>query len=223
MTCGLDSQNAPAAKQGRKLAKPIGHCIKTGHSSKMPLSHSSKAGKALYPAVFFDRDGTLMHEVHYCGDPGKVSAIPGASEALLRLKERGFRNIIITNQSGIGRGYFTVQQFEDVQAELLRQLGPGRVDATYFCPNLPDVNSPRRKPAPGMVLDAVREHDIDLRRSFFVGDAASDIECGRNAGVRTILVATGYGQRDAHSSPDFKVAHVVEAVDLILALTEKDD
>jgi D-glycero-D-manno-heptose 1,7-bisphosphate phosphatase len=170
----------------------------------------------LHPAVFFDRDGTLMHEVHYCDDPAKVAAIPGAADALRRLKARGYRIIIITNQSGIGRGYFTVAQFEAVQAELLRQLGPGLVDATYFCPDHPDQESTRRKPAPGMIFEAEKEHALDLKNSFFIGDAASDIQCGKNAGVRTILVGTGYGQRDAGCAPDFKAADVVEAVGIIL-------
>ncbi len=171
-----------------------------------------------HPAVFFDRDGTLMHEVHYCDDPKKVIALPGAAEALLRLKERGYRIIIITNQSGIGRGYFTVEQFEAVQAELLRQLGPGRVDATYFCPDHPDQESTRRKPAPGMVFEAGKDHALDLKNSFFIGDAASDIQCGKAAGVRTILVETGYGQRDKQCAPGLHARDVVEAVDLILSL-----
>ncbi len=177
------------------------------------------AESTLRPAVFFDRDGTLMREVHYCDNPSKVSAIPGAAEALLRLKGRGFFIVIITNQSGIGRGYFTVAQFEAVQAELLRQLGDGRVDAAYFCPDAPGVESLRRKPAPGMVLEAAAEHGIDLGQSFFVGDSVADIGCGKNSGVRTVLVATGYGERDAGCEPDFKAANVVEAVDLILRLT----
>lgn len=173
---------------------------------------------SLHPAVFFDRDGTLMQEVHYCSDPAKVSAIAGAAEALALLKARGFLNVIITNQSGIGRGYFTVAQFEQVQAELLRQLGPERIDATYFCPDSPDSPAPRRKPSPAMVFEAASALPIDLARSFFIGDAASDIECGRAAGLRTILVQTGYGQRDAHCQPDFTAPNVTEAVALILAL-----
>lgn len=163
-----------------------------------------------------------MREVHYCHDPEKVSVIPGASEALLELRARGFRNIIITNQSGIGRGYFTVVQFQTVQAELIRQLGANRIDATYYCPDVPSAESHRRKPAPGMIFEAALEHHIDLKRSFFIGDAASDIACGRNAGVRTILVATGYGQRDAGCEPDFKVANVVEAVELVLQVSSLD-
>jgi D-glycero-D-manno-heptose 1,7-bisphosphate phosphatase len=187
----------------------------------MPTPATSTAERPQRPAVFFDRDGTLMREVHYCDDPAKVSAIPGASAALGRLKEHGFRNIIITNQSGIGRGYFTAQRFEEVQAELLRQLGRDQVDATYFCPDLPETGSLRRKPAPGMILEAARDHDIDLEHSFLIGDAASDIACGQNAGLRTILVATGYGERDADCSPDFRAANVAEAVDLILRQAKK--
>jgi D-glycero-D-manno-heptose 1,7-bisphosphate phosphatase len=183
---------------------------------------NTNANTSIYPAVFFDRDGTLMREVHYCDDPGKVFVIPGASDALTHLKERSFRNIIITNQSGIGRGYFTVAQFEAVQAELIRQLGVNRIDATYYCPDVPSVESSRRKPAPGMIFEAAKEHRLDLTRSFFVGDAASDIACGRSAGVRTILVATGYGQRDADCKPDFKVANVVEAAELILRVSSLD-
>ena len=174
-------------------------------------------------AVFFDRDGTLMQEVHYCSDPKKVAAIAGAAEALAQLKERGYLNVIITNQSGIGRGYFTVEQFEQVQAELLWQLGSANIDATFFCPDSPDSPdspAPRRKPSPAMVFEAAAALGIDLKRSFFIGDAASDIECGRAAGLRTILVKTGYGQRDAHCQPDFTAINVTEAVAMVLEMSK---
>lgn len=183
-----------------------------------PATLAMNSPTHLHPAVFFDRDGTLMHEVHYCDDPAKVATIPGAAEALFRLKERGYRIIIVTNQSGIGRGYFTAGQFEAVQAELLRQLGPSLVDATYYCPDHPDQVSARRKPSPAMLYEAKKDHALDLKNSFFIGDAASDIECGKNAGVRTILVETGYGQRDQHCSPDFRASDVVGAVGIILSL-----
>ena len=175
--------------------------------------------RPLRPAVFFDRDGTLMEEVHYCSDPAKVAAMPGAAEALGRAHARGFLNVIITNQSGIGRGYFTEEQFQLVQAELLRQFGDGAIDATYFCPDHPDQPSARRKPAPGMVQEAATDLGIDLARSFFIGDMATDIECGRNAGTRTVLVATGYGQRDTATVADFRARDVVEAIDWVLAQT----
>ena len=165
------------------------------------------------PAVFFDRDGTLMEEVHYCADPGLVRAVPGAAEMLRRLTAGGFLCVIITNQSGIGRGMFTLAQYEAVQAELLRQLG-GAIAATYMCP---DLDSPRRKPETGMVLEAVRDLRIDPARSWFVGDKPADIECGFRAGTRTILVETGYGQQyDGKIKPDFGAKNVVEAGALIL-------
>jgi D-glycero-D-manno-heptose 1,7-bisphosphate phosphatase len=92
-------------------------------------------------AVFLDRDGTLMEEVHYCGDPAKVKVFPGVPEALRRLKAAGFRTFVITNQSGIGRGLITEAQYRAVQDEALRQLGQGTIDASYFCPDAPGVPS----------------------------------------------------------------------------------
>ena len=169
------------------------------------------------PAVFFDRDGTLIEEVHYCSDPSRVRLYPGVPEALAKLKSAGFLNIIITNQSGIGRGIITLGQYEAVHAELLRQIGnPSLITATYYCPDHPNVPSTRRKPAPGMVLEAAQDHGIDLSRSWFIGDKAADISCGKAAGTRTILVQTGYGQQETASAPDFLAKDVVAAVEIIL-------
>lgn len=178
------------------------------------------AGNGSWPAVFLDRDGTLMHDVDYCGDPGKVQVYPQAPPALRRLKENGFRLIVITNQSGIGRGFFTEAQYRDVEAEFNRQLGEGLIDASYYCPDLPSSSSTRRKPGPGMIFEAQREHNLDLRRSFFVGDKASDIGCGQNAGVRTILVQTGYGAGEKTCRPDWIAKDVAEAADIILGQHE---
>src|ERR1700739_2733996 len=122
---------------------------------------------ALSPAVFVDRDGTLMEDCDYCSDPKDVKIFPGVQEALLRLKSKGFKLIIITNQSGIGRGLMRVDQYRAVEAELLQQLD-GLIDATYFCPDVPGQPSSCRKPAPGMILQAQREHGIDVARSFFI-------------------------------------------------------
>lgn len=163
------------------------------------------------PAVFFDRDGTLMEEVEYCGDPAKVRVYPGVPQALRRLKDAGFLAFIITNQSGIARGLFTEAQYHQVQAELMRQIGDGLIDASYFCADLPGVPSARRKPEPGMVLEAAGAYDIDLPRSWFIGDKGIDVECGQRAGTRTILVRTGYG-KDQRCEPDYVAADVVEAV-----------
>ena len=166
-------------------------------------------------AVFFDRDGTLMAEAHYCGDPEQVRVYAGVSEGLRRLKEAGFRTLIVTNQSGIGRGLITEAQYRSVQAELIAQIGEGLIDASYFCPDAPGKPSRCRKPEPGMVLDAAAEFDIDLAGSFVVGDKAADVECGRRAGVRTILVLTGYGA-EQDCSPDFRAADVAAAIDIVL-------
>ena len=166
-------------------------------------------------AVFLDRDGTLMQEAEYPSHPSQVQAIAGAATALASLRRQGWLNIIITNQSGIGRGYFSVADYESVNAELLRQLDHA-VDATYFCPDHPDQPSTRRKPATGMVEEAVRDHSIDPRRSWFVGDKDADIICGREAGCRTILVLTGYGEKHRDSGADFIAKDVVEAVQIIL-------
>jgi len=171
------------------------------------------------PAIFLDRDGTLMEEVHYCADPAKVRLIPGAAAAIRQLREAGYLVVIITNQSGIGRGRITPAQYEAVHAELLRQLaeeGAG-VDATYHCPDAPPTASPRRKPAPGMVLEAAADLQIDLKRSWFIGDKAADIECGQNAGTRTILVLTGYGPEEkAQCTPDRVVADLAAALPTLL-------
>lgn len=166
-------------------------------------------------AVFFDRDGTLIEEAHYCADPARVKILPGVPAALQRLKHAGFLIFVITNQSGIGRGWITGEQYRAVEAEMLRQAGAGLIDAIYFCPDLPDAHSLRRKPAPGMVLEAAAEHGVDLARSFFVGDKAEDIECGRRAGTRTILVRTGYGAAQ-ECSPDCVTADAPAAADWIL-------
>ena len=169
-----------------------------------------------WPAVFLDRDGTLMDDVDYCGDPGKVRVYPQAGPALRRLKEKGYKLVIVTNQSGIGRGYFSEEEYRLVEAEFLRQLGDGLIDASYFCPELPTSCSIRRKPGPGMVFEAQRDHSIDLRRSFFVGDKASDIGCGVNAGLRTILVRTGYGDAQKECGADWVAKDITEAAEIIL-------
>ena len=169
-----------------------------------------------WPAVFLDRDGTLMRDVDYCGDPGKVEVYPAAAPALHRLKENGYKLVLITNQSGIGRGYFTEDQYRVIETEFLRQLGDGLIDASYHCPDLPTSTSIRRKPGPGMVFEAQRDQHLDLRRSFFVGDKASDIGCGQNAGVRTILVQTGYGADQKNCGADWIARDIAHAADIIL-------
>ena len=172
--------------------------------------------KTRTPAVFVDRDGTIMQDADYCSDPQEVKIFPGVPEALRRLKSNGFKLIVITNQSGIGRGLFSIEQYRAVEAEVLRQLGDGLIDATYFCPDIPGQHSSCRKPAPGMILRAAREHQIDLSRSFLIGDKEIDAECGRNAGVRTVRVQTGFQRETAATIADWVAADLVEAARIIL-------
>lgn len=179
----------------------------------------SEVANALRPAVFLDRDGTIMHDCDYCSRPEQVVLIDGADSALRRIHEAGFLLIIITNQSGIGRGLLSIAQFQSVSQELDRQLGEGIIARTYFCAARPDSGDPRRKPSPQMVFEAIRDFGIDLNRSWFIGDKAIDMECGRGAGVRTILVQTGYGQSEKNAEADFIVPTIVEGADLILERT----
>jgi D-glycero-D-manno-heptose 1,7-bisphosphate phosphatase len=170
----------------------------------------------LSPAVFVDRDGTIIEDRDYCSDPEDVEIFPGAREALWRLKSNGFKIIIITNQSGIGRGLFTLEQYRTVESEVVRQLGSGLVDGTYFCPDVPDQRCNCRKPAPGMVLQAAREHQINLSRSFLIGDKETDVECGHNAGVHVIRVETGPQRGGTGSRADWIAKDLAAATQIIL-------
>jgi D-glycero-D-manno-heptose 1,7-bisphosphate phosphatase len=173
-------------------------------------------GDELSPAVFIDRDGTIMEDADYCSHPKDVRIFPGVLEALRRLKSRGFKLIIITNQSGIGRGLFTLDQYRAVESEVLRQLGDGLVEATYYCPDAPGQQSDCRKPAPGMVVKATREHQIDLTRSFLIGDKEIDVECAHNAGVLAIRVRTGTQRDLTGSRADWVADNLPAAVGIIL-------
>jgi D-glycero-D-manno-heptose 1,7-bisphosphate phosphatase len=175
--------------------------------------------ESLCPAVFIDRDGTIMQDADYCSDPKQVRLFPRVPEAFARLQSKGFKLIIITNQSGIGRGFFSVEQYRAVEAEILRQLGTDLIDATYFCPHAPEQGCDCRKPSPGMILQAAREHRIDLTRSFFIGDKETDVECGRKLGVRTIRVRTGLDRNTARSIADWVLEDLAAAVEIILSTT----
>jgi D-glycero-D-manno-heptose 1,7-bisphosphate phosphatase len=170
----------------------------------------------LSPAIFFDRDGTLIEDVHYCKDPEHVRVLPGVLEALRRLKGAGFRHIIITNQSAIGRGYMTSADYDAVHTRTLELIGAGLLDGAYYCADSPEGPSTHRKPATGMVFDAAREHALELSTSWFVGDKLIDVECGRAAGTRTVLVLTGRGTAADGANADFIARDLAEAADFIL-------
>lgn len=168
------------------------------------------------PAVFIDRDGTIMEDTDYCSHPKDVRIFPGVFEALQRLKSRGFKLIIITNQSGIGRGLFTLDQYRAVESEVRRQLGEGLIDATYYCPDAPGQYSNCRKPAPGMILKATRDHQIDVSRSFLIGDKEVDVECAHNAGIQAIRVRTGMQHDVTGTMADWIADDLSAAVEIIV-------
>jgi D-glycero-D-manno-heptose 1,7-bisphosphate phosphatase len=172
---------------------------------------------ALGKAIFLDRDGTLMKDVGYCSQPEQVELIEGVSDLLPRLKNAGFKLIIVTNQSGIGRGYFAEEDFWGVQRELEKQLGPGIIDATYFCADTPQQESTRRKPNPGMLLEAATDLGIDLGQSYMVGDKVSDAEAGIRAGVRaTILFGTDAASGAMESGATLVAKDFAELAEFIL-------
>lgn len=176
---------------------------------------SIPATSALRPAVFLDRDGTLMEEVNFCRNPADVRAIEGAAERLAALRRNGWAIVVVTNQSGIGRGFITLEEYEAVHSELLHQLDQ-QVDAAYYCPDVPPNVTPRRKPGIGMIEEAVRDLGLDLRRAYFVGDKLIDIECGRNASLPSILVRTGYGSKCTNSGATYEADDVTGALDWII-------
>ena len=154
-------------------------------------------------AAFLDRDGTLIVEKEYLGDPDEVEVLPGVGPALGRLVEAGYLLFMVTNQSGVGRGYFTAADVAAVNGRLLEALGGVPIRKFYIAPEAPDQPSRGRKPSPQFILDARAEFGVDLSRSYMVGDKLIDLQCGWNAGVRrSILVRTGYGARLEAEQPD---------------------
>lgn len=156
-------------------------------------------------AIFLDRDGTLIEEREYLADPAGVALFPGAGAALRRLQDAGFALVIVTNQSGIGRGYHTEADLRRVNDRLGERLAADgvRVAKIYFAPEAPGQPSRGRKPSPQFLFDARDELGLDLAASYMIGDKLIDLECGWNAGVkRSVLVRTGYGATLEKQSPE---------------------
>ena len=147
-------------------------------------------------AVFLDRDGTLIVEKNYLSKPADVAVFPGVGPALRKLQDGGFRLFIVSNQSGVGRGYFTLADVENVNRHLGSELARDgvRFEKMYIAPEAPDQPSRGRKPSPQLLFDARDEFGLDLSQSYLIGDKLSDLEAGWNAGVKkSLLVRTGYG------------------------------
>jgi len=147
------------------------------------------------PAVFLDRDGTINEQMGYINHISRFKLLPKVADAIRMLNENNYLVVVVTNQSGPARGYFPIELVHEVNSymqELLRKEG-ANIDAVYFCPHLPEDGCNCRKPKTGMIDMACRDLDIDLSHSYMIGDMCDDIELAKNAGIKGIMVKTGYG------------------------------
>ena len=178
----------------------------------------------MYRAVFLDRDGTISEEVGYIYHAGLYKVFSWSGPAIRKINEHGMKAIVITNQSGVGRGYFDEGSVEEVHDILRGELAVhnAKLDAIYTCTHHPEAGCDCRKPNSGMLLKARDEMNIDLTQSFVIGDKYLDVETAHNVGAKGILVLTGYGreEREKHKSsrrqPDLIADNLMDAVDAIL-------
>lgn len=168
------------------------------------------------PTVFLDRDGTLVEEVNYLSRVEDLRLFPFTAEALRIVREHGFLAVVVTNQSGIGRGIYDEAAMHSIHEQMQIELSDA-IDGFYFCPHLPCDGCTCRKPGIGMIESAMNDLSIDLSNSWMIGDKISDIETGFNAGIKTALVRTGYGQQ--HSSKLEQRPDII-ADDLLAAVSE---
>jgi len=171
------------------------------------------------PAIFLDRDGVLIVEKNFLVDPADIEFFPQTISALTAIKS-DYLKIVISNQSGIARGYFSAADVDRIDSELSTRLnGHGIfIDSWYYCPHGPEDNCSCRKPGTGMITSAARELNIDLAASWMIGDKTSDIEAGKKTGLRTILVKTGYGGAEPEAlnvTPDYTAPDILGAIEYI--------
>jgi len=197
------------------------------------MSDKKKNYNSGKPAVFLDRDGTINEQMGYINHTCRFQLLPGAANAIKKLNDAGIPVVVISNQSGLARGYFPEELLVAVHEKMNRQLAEvgAHVDGIYYCPHHPEAKEERfraacncRKPKPGLVLQASEEMGLDPKRSYMVGDRWSDIKTAANCGATSILVRTGYGRGDEQYigphqeiQPDFKADDLSGAVDWILS------
>jgi D-glycero-D-manno-heptose 1,7-bisphosphate phosphatase len=188
----------------------------------------------LKPALFIDRDGTISEEIGYVNHASRYRVYPYSAAAIRRLNEAGWLAILVTNQAGVARGYFTEDLIRQVHTVLTDELerGGARLDAIYYCPHHPSAGEPPyradcdcRKPRPGLITRAAQEFDIDLSRSWMVGDRHSDIQLAHNAGLRGAFVLSGYGRGEWEyqrhkwkAQPDLIAEDLPEVVNKVLSV-----
>jgi len=182
----------------------------------------------MHPAIFLDRDGTIIEERNYISRPEEVVVLPGAVAALQDFQAGRFKLFIVSNQSGVGRGYFTLAEVEKVNEHIRQEFGGKGVnfEKIYIAPEAPDAPSRGRKPSPQFLFDARDEFGIDLAQSYMVGDKLIDLQCGWNAALKkSILVRTGYGaQVEREFADKLRAALIVDDLPAAAAwiLAQKD-
>lgn len=198
-----------------------------GHMSKEPerVSCPDRTASCFAPRrfVLLDRDGTIIVDKNYLSDPAGVELLPGAAEGLLLLQKSGFGLVVVTNQSGIGRGYYSIQDMDAVNKRMCLLLADSGIvfDGIYFCPHGPHDKCDCRKPLPGMALRAAAELGFELELAVVIGDKAADLDLARAIGARSVLVRTGYGamtESTLRTPPDIIADNLFEAACVLKSL-----
>ncbi len=192
------------------------------------FSHNLTHSISNNSAIFLDRDGTINEELNFISKPENLFLIPKSAEAISEMRKMGFKIFVITNQSGIARGYFELQDLENINKKLIELLYEKKtfVDKIYFCPHIDENNCECRKPKIGMLKKAEREFGIDLKKSFVIGDRFVDINAGQNANAISILVLTGYGDetRKIANENNIQIEHIAndlyESLEIIKKIHE---
>lgn len=170
-------------------------------------------------AAFIDRDGTINEDVGYLSRVEDLRIFPFTAEAIRQLKQSESLVIVVTNQSGIGRGYYDIDAMHAIHTKMNEELG-GMIDAFYYCPHAPDAGCKCRKPSTGMIEQALTDFEIDMEGSWMIGDKAIDVLTGKNAVINTALVRTGYGAKDMtelSDQPDIVAEDLLKAVKQIIS------
>jgi D-glycero-D-manno-heptose 1,7-bisphosphate phosphatase len=204
---------------------------------ELPTPNSRLPASGLHAAVFMDRDGTICEEVGYLDSIERFRLIPRSGPAIRLFNDQGFKAVVVTNQSGVGRGYFSEVRLQELHAELSRQLREegAFLDGIYYCPHHPTEGQEPyrkicdcRKPAAGLLMKAAGDLGLDLALSYAVGDRIADLECGQRVGAKGVLVLSGYGKEELESQkerwgtpPSFIAADLYEAVRWIIRNREK--
>ncbi len=197
------------------------------------METDKRSNTELKPAVFIDRDGTINEQMGYVNHPSRFVLLPGTKEAIRLLNNNGFYVVVVSNQSGVARGYFPVSLLEEINDLMNRKLAEAgaHIDAIYYCPHYPTgavkeytMRCECRKPGIGLIQKARKDLEIDMSRSYVIGDTCSDLEMGQNAGIPSVLVRTGYGLGELEYvlpkktvSPAYIAKDLLDAVHYILS------